>query len=191
MNKKTFLILELVGVIAVYLTAVFLHFAFDLTNGSVLSIVFGAINESVWEHVKIFAAGFVFWALLELMWVRPPFCKYVVAKTISLYFLSISIIVFFYTYNLFTKSPIFILDIISSFVFVILSQYISYRLTTSDLKIEYYFSVAVMLLLMFFTMFFSFTIFPPKLDLFKDPLTNTYGIIGKYVDNGAFYLDKT
>ncbi len=191
MNKKTFMILSIVGVVVIYLVAVFLHFVFDLTNGCALAVLFGAVNESVWEHVKIFAAGFVLWAIIELLWVRPPFCKFVVAKTLSLYLLSVLIIVFFYTYNLLTEGPILILDIIASFVFVAVSQYISYKLTTSKYKIEDYFSVAVMLLMMFFVMFFSFTIFPPKTDLFKDPVTNTYGIVGKYLDNGAFYLDKT
>ncbi len=191
MSKKTFAILEIIGVVVIYLTAVFLHFVFDLTNGSVLSILFGAVNESVWEHVKIFAAGYTFWAIFEILWLKPPFKKFVVAKTFSLYFLSLSIIVFFYTYTFFTKQAYLIADIIASVVFVILSQYISYRLTVSENNIKDYFSVACMLLMTYFLMFFSFTMFPPKIDLFKDPVTGMYGIIQEHIDTGAFYLDKT
>lgn len=190
MNIRTFRILEIIGFPIIYLVAVMLHFVFDLTNGSALSIIFGAVNESVWEHVKIFAAGYVTWAIFELLWVKPPVKKFVVAKTISLYSLSVSIIVFFYTYTFFTKSAYLIADIVASVIFVMLSQYLSYTLTTKDNNIKEYFSVASMMLMIYFLMFFSFTLFPPKINLFKDPLTGMYGIIEKYIDTGAFYLDN-
>ena len=190
MNERKFKTLEIVGVVVIYLIATFLHFVYDLSGGSTLSILFGAVNESVWEHIKIFAVGYVVWALIEILWVKPPFKKFVTAKTVSLYFLSISIIVFFYTYNLFTEEPILIVDLLSSFVFVALSQYISFRLTVSDNEIEDYFAVAVLLLMTYFVMFFSFTVFPPKVDLFKDPVTGMYGIIEKHIDSGAVFLSK-
>lgn len=190
MSDKKLKIAEIIGIPVIYLIAVVLHFVYDFTDGSVLSILFGAVNESVWEHIKIFAVGYISWAIVELMWLKPSFKKFVVAKTISLYFLCLAIIVFFYTYNLFTPQPVLWLDITSSFVFVVLSQFISYKLITSEKKIYEYFYIAVALLMMFFVMFFSFTVYPPKIDLFKDPLTGNYGIVKKYLDTGAFFLDK-
>ena len=190
MSDKKLKIAEIIGIPVIYLIAVVLHFVYDFTDGSVLSILFGAVNESVWEHIKIFAVGYISWAIVELMWLKPSFKKFVVAKTISLYFLCLAIIVFFYTYNLFTPQPVLWLDITSSFVFVVLSQFISYKLITSEKKIYEYFYIAVALLMMFFVMFFSFTVYPPRIDLFKDPLTGNYGIVNKYLDTGAFFLDK-
>ena len=190
MSDKKLKIAEIIGIPVIYLIAVVLHFVYDFTDGSVLSILFGAVNESVWEHIKIFAVGYISWAIVELMWLKPSFKKFVVAKTVSLYFLCLAIIVFFYTYNLFTPQPVLWLDITSSFVFVVLSQLISYKLITSEKKIYEYFYIAVALLMMFFVMFFSFTVYPPKIDLFKDPLTGNYGIVKKYLDTGAFFLDK-
>lgn len=191
MNNRKFKILEIIGIPVIFLLATLLHFVYDFTDGSTLSILFGAVNESVWEHVKIFAVGYVFWSLVELLWVKPPFKKFVTAKTIALYFLSLAIIVFFYTYNLFSKEPILWLDISSSFVFVVLSQYISYRLITNENDIKDYFTVALMMLMLFFLMFFSFTAFPPKIDLFRDPITGMYGIIEDYIDKGAVFLHKS
>ncbi|MBQ8057702.1 MAG: hypothetical protein IJ275_05140 [Ruminococcus sp.] len=191
MNEKKFKILEIAGIPIIYLTATLLHFVYELSGGSTLSILFASVNESVWEHIKIFAVGFVLWSVIELFWVKPPFKKFVVAKTVSLYFLSMSIIAFFYTYNLFTKEPILWLDLLSAGVFVVLSQYISFRLTTNNSQIADYFPVAVLLLMTFFVMFFSFTIFPPRIDLFRDPVTGMYGIIDDYIDQGAVFLSKT
>ncbi len=190
MNEKKFRLLEAIGAVAIYIIASVLHFVYDLSGGSTLSVLFGAVNESVWEHVKIFAVGYVAWALIELLWLKPPFKKFVTAKTFSLYFLSLSIIVFFYTYNLFTEEPILILDLLSSAFFVILSQYFSYKLTTTQRKTEDYFYVALMLLMSYFVMFFSFTVYPPQIDLFKDSVTGMYGIIDKNVDLGAVFLSK-
>ena len=66
MNKKLYRTLSIVGVPVIYLIASALHFFYDLSNGSVLSILFSSVNESVWEHVKIFAVGFVIWSFIEL-----------------------------------------------------------------------------------------------------------------------------
>ncbi len=191
MNTKKFRILEIIGIPVIYLIATLLHFTYNLTGGSALSILFSAVNESVWEHVKIFAVGFTLWSLIEILWLKPPFKKFVTTKTLSLYFLTLSIIVFFYSYNLFTDSPILLLDLASSFILVILTQYISYRITLSDNKISDYFPVAIMLLMLFYLMFFSFTLFPPKIDIFRDPVTGMYGIIEDHIDKGAVFLTKS
>ena len=191
MKNKLFKTLSIIGVPVIYAIASALHFFYDLTNGSVLAILFSAVNESVWEHVKIFAVGFVIWSVIELLWAKPPFKKFIVAKILSLYFLSLAIIVFFYSYTTIIGEPILAVDLISSAIFVALSQYISYRLTLSDNNIEEYFIVCIMLIMLYFVMFFSFTLFPPEIDLFKDPVTGMYGIIDENIDFGAVFLDKT
>ncbi|MBE6824337.1 MAG: hypothetical protein E7513_03210 [Ruminococcaceae bacterium] len=191
MKEKRYKTLEFIGIPIIYLIATLLHFVYKLSDGSTLSILFGAVNESVWEHIKIFSVGFVFWSVIILLSSKPPFYKFVVAKTVSLYFLSLCITVFFYTYTFFTKRPIHIVDLLSAVAFVALTQYISYRLVTSSNRIEEYFVVAVMLLMLFFVMFFSFTVFPPRADLFKDPVTGMYGIISENIDKGALHLHNS
>ena len=191
MNEKRFFTLSLLGSVFIYALASLLHFTYDLSGGSALSVLFGAVNESVWEHVKIFSFAFITWSFLELLVIKPPFKKYVTAKVLSLYFLTLSIIVFFYTYTTILKKPILLVDLISSAVFVVLSQYISYLLTTRDNNIHRYFCVALFLLSLALIMLFSFTIFPPKIELFKDPVTNRYGLDSTKVDVGAIFLDKS
>ena len=169
---------ELSGAVAVYSAAVFLHFAYALSGGSALWMVFGAVNESVWEHVKIYSAAYTAWALLQLCWLRVPFRSYVVAKCVGLYLLMGLMIGFFYAYTAFTGSPILFVDILSSAVFTIISQTVSCLLTLKCRKLSEYYHPALMLLLLYYLMFFSFTVFPPKLGLFRDPLGGGYGIAG-------------
>ena len=177
MNKRALAVSEAVGCVVIYAAAVFLHFYYPISSGSPLSILYGAVNESVWEHVKIFSAGYTGYALLQLCWVKAPFKRYVVAKCAGLYFLMLVMIGFFYLYTFIVGRNIPIIDITSSAVFVVLAQAISFRMITSESKIEEYFAPALMLLMLYYLMFFSFTIFPPKLGLFRDPISGGYGLI--------------
>lgn len=178
MPKRMLLWSEISGAVAVYAAAVFLHFAYAISGGSALWMVFGAVNESVWEHVKIYSEAYTLWALLQLCWIKVPFRRYAVAKCVGLYLLMGLMIGFFYTYTAFTGRSILLIDILSSVVFTTLSQAVSYLLTVKGEKLEEYYHPALMLLLLYYLMFFSFTVFPPKLGLFRDPLGGGYGIAG-------------
>lgn len=175
MNKRALATSEAVGCVVIYTVAVGLHFFYPL-SGSPVSILFGAVNESVWEHVKIFSAAYAGYALLELCWLRVPFKRYVAAKCAGLYALMGAMIGFFYLYTGFTGRAIPAVDIISSAVTVVLAQLLSYWLTTRCDRLGDYFAPALMLLLLYYLMFFSFTIFPPKAGLFRDPIGGGYGL---------------
>ena len=85
MDKRAVALSEAAGCVLIYSAAVLLHFVYPLSKGAALSIVFGSVNESVWEHTKIFAAPYIGWALLQLCWLKVHFRQYVVAKVIGLY----------------------------------------------------------------------------------------------------------
>jgi len=176
MNRRTLAISEAVGCVVIYAAAVFLHFFYPLSGGSPLSILYGAVNESVWEHLKIFTAGYIGYALLQLCWLRVPFKRYVAAKCAGLYALMIGMVGFNYLYTAFTGRNIPAVDVISSAVIVILAQLLSYVLMTGYDRIGDYFAPALMLLLLYYLMFFSFTIFPPKVGLFRDPVSGGFGL---------------
>ncbi len=182
MDKRAVALSEAAGCVVIYCAAVLLHFVYPLSRGAALSIVFGAVNESVWEHTKIFAAPYIGWALLQLCWLKVHFRQYVVAKVIGLYLMAGMIIGASYFLSLFTEQNIFWLDIVASLIAVITAQAVSYRLETADNRISEYFLPALMLLTLYYLMFFSFTIFPPKTDLFRDPVTGGFGIVERIAE---------
>lgn len=182
MDKKTAALSEAVGCVMIYCTAVLLHFVYPLSGGAALSIVFGAVNESVWEHTKIFTAPYIGWALIQLCWLTVRFRQYVAAKVIGLYFMAGFIIVFYYSYTAFTETTILWLDIGSSLIAVIGAQALSYQLETADNRLADYFAPSLMMLMLYYLMFFSFTIFPPKIELFRDPVSGGFGIAEKIIE---------
>ena len=176
MKNKRYAVSEAVGVPVIYGAAVLLHFIYPLTNGSTLAVIFGAVNESVWEHVKIFSAAYCGYALLQLLWIRVPFRRYLVGKCCGLYVLSAGIIGFYYLYTSFTGEPILWVDVTSAAVMVVLAQLCSWALTVSSRRTEDLFVPALLMLLLYYLMFFSFTVFPPRTGLFRDPVTGGYGL---------------
>jgi len=167
MDKKALALSEAAGCAAIAAAACCLHAVYPRYGGA-LGILFGAVNESVWEHAKIFSAAYIGWSLLQYGWVKLPFRRYAVAKCLGLYLLMglvIGIAAFFAEACL----PL-------SAAAVIAVQALTYALERSDNRLGDYFAPAVMLLLLYYLMFFSFTIFPPRLGMFHDPRQGGYGV---------------
>lgn len=168
--------MEIVGVLFTFIMGTILHFAYDWFGRDVRVIIFSAVNESVWEHIKIFTMPYIIWAVIEMMIIRVPKKKFIVSKVLGVYMLSAVTIVFFYTYTSILGKHVLIIDIVSIFVWICLSYIISYKLTCSQLRIEKAFTLAMFAFAIFLSMYLSFTVNPPRLELFRDPITNTYGI---------------
>ena len=176
MNKKAVALSETAGCTVIYTAAVFLHFLYPLSGGGALSILLGAINESVWEHTKIFSVAYLGWSLLQLLWLKTRFHRYVVAKCVGLYLMMGVIIGSYYGYIALSGGHSLWVDILCSLFAVILAQYTSFRLETGDDRLADFFAAALMMLMLYYIMFFSFSAFPPKVGLFRDPVTGTYGL---------------
>ena len=54
MNTAKLKKFEIAGVLIIYAAASLLHFLYRLTDGNIFAILFGAVNESVWENIKNF-----------------------------------------------------------------------------------------------------------------------------------------
>ncbi|MDO5123156.1 MAG: DUF6512 family protein [Eubacteriales bacterium] len=190
MNSKLFRNLEILGIPVVFLFASFLHFLYDITGKSVLGSLFGSVNESVWEHLKIFFIAYVFWGFVELLWARPKLSEFIFAKAVGVYILCFLIALFFYIYTFFTGKAIFIVDIIASLLLTCLAHIVSYRLTLWQGNKGQYFALGLMMLFVGFTAVLCFTFYPPKLSLFRDPITGNFGVPPKNIDEGAQVLSE-
>lgn len=188
MNKTLFKRLEIAGGAVVYAIASFLHFFYDFTGGSIIGALLGSVNESVWEHLKIFATAYLIWAVVELLWAKPALRPFVTAKTVGLYSLCIFIALFFYTYTFFTGKPLLAVDLISALIFSFGAHLISYKLTLYDGNTGQFFYTSVMLIFLAVIMILCFTYYPPVCPLFQDYSTGLYGIIPTAKDAGAVFL---
>lgn len=190
MNQKLFKKLEIAGGGIVFLIAAFLHFLYKLSGGSVLGALFGAVNESVWEHIKIFSIGYLLWGMVELLWARPSVRKFLPAKAFGMYTMGISVALLYYIHVCFAGKSILVIDLLIGLISSILGHLISYKLTLSYKNQGQYFYTGIMLILLGLTMILCFSYFPPQNSLFRDPNTGIYGVPPRALDAGAVELDR-
>ena len=187
-NLSTFSLIA--GAIFTFLFASLLHFFYDFSDGSVLSVLFGSVNESVWEHIKLFVAPYVVWSIIELAYFRPSFKPFVTAKVLGLYSFPAVIIILHYAYIAIFGSSSFIFDIFISVFASFFAQWLSYRVYQLGDKAAKWFPLALAALVLFGVVYFSFTAVPPKAELFRDPITGGYGIPDSGYDRGAAVLEN-
>ncbi len=175
-TRKLLLKMEISGAVFVSVCAVALHFLYRLSGSAVWAAVFASVNESIWEHIKIFTLPYVLWVFVELCTVRVPFRRFLCSKVIGLYFLLLSIPLFYYAYTFLLGKNIAFLDISCGFVFTAVSFIVSYRLIVYAPYIQRYYTASVVLLVLYCLMTGYFTFLPPRLELFRDPITGAYGL---------------
>ncbi len=179
MNKKDIFKLELIGFFVITIIGTLLHFCFEWSGSFKPLALFCTVNESVWEHLKMGFWPAFFFALYEYFKFGRKNHNFWIAKTVALYIIPLTIIIVFYLVKAITGNHYIWLDISLFVIAIALSQIVSYKIITSTKDYSKY-KIPSLILLIILTIAFSlFTYFPPKLELFKDTTTNTYGIPNK------------
>ena len=168
------MIFLVISVIVISIFGTLSHFLYDISNHNKIVGLFAAVNESVWEHIKIALTPTLLWGLLD-GFIYGTNGNYFFAKFISLLVIIILMPVLYYGHKAIIKKEILILDIISFYIVVIVSQYLFYVILRIDIvpyAVRYLSCVGTFLL---FGGYMIHTLMPAKNFLFKDPLTNKYG----------------
>ena len=153
----------------------FLHFLFDLAGQNWIAALFSAVNESIWEHMKLlFYPMFLFSFLEYRFWGKnnPQFwCIKLVGILVGL----VLIPVLYYSYTgIIGKN----LDWFNIAIFF-LAAGAAYRweaiLSRKGSPCRISDRRALTVLAAIGLLFTLVTFFPPKIPFFQDPLTGTYG----------------
>lgn len=180
---------EIAGILFVIILSIFLQNLFNLTDRNLIGVMFGSVNNSIWEFTKTLLLPYFLWSMIELLSVRTPFRRFVVSKTVSLYFLGLSYILITLVTNLLGLCTNALPELVASAACVAMAQFLSMRLIRSNFNTQNLYYPSIFLLLLFIALFLSFTVFPPEMYIFKDRDTGLYGIIPEYIDKGAIALD--
>ena len=99
MAERRVLFYELAGIVFIIVFGSMLHFAFEWSGGQAIVGVFSAVNESVWEHLKLGFWPAIAFALIELKYLKKSTRNFMFAKTVGIYLIPIVIVVIFYSYT--------------------------------------------------------------------------------------------
>ena len=152
-----------------------LHFLYDWLGEAPWIAPFSGVNESTWEHMKL-----LFWPMLLFTIVQSFFFRdrpdFLCAKLRGMLLGLTLIPVLFYTYNgVIGKSPDWI-NIAIFFVSAAAVYIYETRLLGSEKQIGQSPWPAAAMLVGIALLFVVFTFVTPKLGIFRDPLTGSYGI---------------
>jgi hypothetical protein len=170
------LIWELSGIVFLIVVGSLLHFAFDWSNRLPFVGVFSAVNESVWEHLKLGFWSLILFSLIEYWFIRHRTQNFLLAKGLGVVILQVVILSIFYTYTMFSGEPILAIDISSYILGCVLCQVVSYIILTRVIGKKILNIVGLALILIHAVLLIYFTFAPPKLPIFQDSHTLTYGI---------------
>ena len=173
--KRSINLWQLMGFAVTSLGGTLLHFLYDWLGEAVWIAPLSGVNESTWEHMKL-----LFWPMFIYAIVQSFFFKdredfwCVKLKGILLGLALIPII--FYTYNgVIGKSPDWI-NIAIFFISAAVAYIYETRLFNANKTPCKFSKLALGTLCVIAILFVVFTLATPKIGIFKDPLTGTYGI---------------
>jgi hypothetical protein len=176
--KKSILRWELGGIAFIVVVGTVLHFAFEWSGYAIPIAPIAAVNESVWEHLKLGFWPALVYAALEYSRFGKSANNFHFAKTIGIYVIPITIVVLFYAYTAILGHDLLIADILIFVVAIVVGQIVSYKLLMVSPLPKRLNRFAPIALAVLGILFVLFTFYPPHLPLFKDPVSGGYGIVG-------------
>lgn len=156
-----------------------LHFTFRWSGFWTPAALFSAVNESVWEHLKLgFWPAFLF-GLIEAAFMYRRVNNFLLAKGCVLYLIPISIVILYYLYTSVVGHHIFFMDILIFVLSVVGAQYMSYRILLTERHYPVASAISVLLIIIAVAAFSFLSYHPLRASLFQDPTTGQYGITKK------------
>lgn len=186
--QKKLIATEIGGIVFGAVLSLFLQNLHTLSDRGLIGVLFGAVNNSIWETLKTLLLPYLLWAMLEVLCIKPRFHKFAAAKIICLYVTGVVFIGLELVLSLFSTggdAAAFAAVVVCLVFAAVLSE----KLYFSLLELEKLFVPLAFMLLLFVAFFCSFTPFPPHNIIFEDRATGLYGIIPEYIDKGASALD--
>ena len=167
---------ELIGLFLTIAAGNLLHFVYDWSGGSPVAAVLSAVNESVWEHMKLLAVPWLVWTVVELAALRGV-AGLLSARTAGLVTGLLLIPALYYTYTGALGSNSSLVNILIFQLAVLAAFAVTRCVKRSGLLCGALWQIlAALLLAVLAVLFFRWTFEPPQAPLFVDPVTGLAGI---------------
>ena len=177
MPKKAVLKWEFTGIFLIFVSGSFFHFVFELTGQWPPVALFGAVNESVWEHLKLAFWPAFFYALVEFPFLKDITKNFWPSKSFGILSMPLIIVILFYGYTALIGHHILWADIALFGFAVSTGQMISLQMMTRSslsTKIKVLGTVLLIIMILAFSLF---TYFPPHFSLFRESTSGQYGFL--------------
>lgn len=168
---------QLGGFLFVCAAGTALHFLYQWSGESVAAAPFAAVNESVWEHMKLLFWPMLLWAGAERAVLGGYSRGFWPAKALGILLGLALIPALYYTYTGALGVSVMWVDIAIFFVAAAAAFLAETRMLARDWRCRGGARAsALVLLLLLSAAFVLCTFVPPRFPLFQDPVTGFYGL---------------
>lgn len=175
-NKRAEITLFFSFLILVILGTLF-HFAFEFSGGNTIVGAFTPVNESIWEHLKLILVPSIIVGILEYYIFGKEYKGYFGAKGFATVIGMLFVLVGYYTYSGIAGTNYFVADILLFIGGVALTSFFTYVFLTKFNFDERESIIGILIITFLLIIFMYFTFNPPMLELFRDPLSEDFGIV--------------
>lgn len=173
--EKKLIKTRIIAVFGIFLLSFPSHFIYNLFPNILFSFFF-PINESIFEHLKILFTSTIIYGLFDYLLLKKEQIKVnnfsfnlFLSSTLSILIFLLLYLPIYYIIGEFLPLTLLLMILTYS-----LCQLISYYILSIK-KIPYLNTLSILFIILIYLNFIILTFSPPKEDLFKDPITNTYG----------------
>ena len=158
------------GILFTVVLGTFLHFLYELSSENPLIGAFSAVNESVWEHLKLLFIPFFIYTIASYFFLPERRDNFIFASAVGVIFGMLFIVILFYAYTAIVGHSILPVDIALFVLACILSFLIRNNLIRNNLFQSVYTEyIGIALFLLLLLLFVIFTFNPPDLAMFSIP----------------------
>ena len=168
---------QIAGFVFTVVIGTLLHFVYEWSGEKSIVGLFGAVNESTWEHLKLLFVPMTIFGIFEYFSYGNKLENFLPIRFLSILLGMAVIVVGYYTYTGIIGQDYLLVNIL----LFVLAVYAAYRFSYKRLGTHKYTSkfskgLAIMGMLFLAACFVTFTFAPPNLQLFLDPSSGAYGI---------------
>lgn len=167
---------EMAGIPLIFVSGSALHFAFERCGRGRIVAPFVAVNESVWEHLKLAFWPALVYAAAEHLAFGGRIGGFVAAKSIGILVMPACIVGLFYSYKAVLGHHLLWLDILIFLVAVSAGQVVGYLLLAAGHPQGQVGRLGVCAVALLGLCFMVFTFWPPRLPIFRDSTSGRYGL---------------
>ena len=193
-QKRTIALWEVGAFVWIMIAGSALHFTYELSGFNWFAALFGSVNESTWEHLKLFFWPGLVYTLVQHAFVKDFANNYWWGKGLALLVTPIGVMASFYLY-LGVVLPLYGEGTLwgaigTGAVGVLLGNIVAYRVITAQQRprpFEWYGKVIMVVMTI---IFLTVTYFPPRVFVFEDFLgyeyRGEYGILEDFSEHRVF-----
>ncbi len=167
---------QIAGFIFTCLLGTLLHFVYDWSGGNTVAAVFSTVNESTWEHMKILFIPMFIFAIIQKHLSDKDQQNYWCVKLSGIIRGIVLIPIIFYTYNGVIGPSKAWLNIAIFYISAFMAYLYECRAFKKGKKCIFSQTMAFSFLCIIALAFIVFTFIQPPLEIFRDPVTNGFGI---------------